>query len=345
MVIATHGRGFYVLDDIVPLRALAANPADAFRLFPLAAAVRLHEPDFVGTPMPKDEPLAPNPPFGAMIDYSLPTAAPVEIAIYDPAGALVNRFTSSDPIKPLDLATLAVAPEWAETARPPSGAAGHHRFVWDLHYARPTGLKDAESIKSGVWAPPGRYVVEITAGGQHLRQPLDVVADPRLSLRQADFEAEFRLARQVEQARVRVRSMLERAAGLKSRVVKAGGSPNAEALAAQLSALVGEEAPIGGASAPATLTAISEWLDNLARAVDGADAAPTPDALRGVRHGRGRAQCDRTAVAGVRGGRAGAAASGQLRPRGRAIRCVADAPMPSTSRGKASPSSRLNRRS
>ena len=105
-----------------------------------------------------------------------------------------------------------MAPEWAETARPPSGAAGHHRFVWDLHYARPTGLKDAESIKSGVWAPPGRYVVEITAGGQHLRQPLDVVADPRLSLRQADFEAEFRLARQVEQARVRVRSMLERAA-------------------------------------------------------------------------------------------------------------------------------------
>ena len=65
-------------------------------------------------------------------------------------------------------------------------------------------------------------------------------------------------------------------------MVKAGGSPNAEALAAQLSALVGEEAPIGGASAPATLTAISEWLDNLARAVDGADAAPTPDALRGV---------------------------------------------------------------
>src|SRR6185369_4061061 len=83
VVIATHGRGFYVLDDIVPLRALAANPANATRLFPLAPAIRIHAPLFIGTPMPKDEPLAHNPPLGAMIDYSLANAAPVQIAIYD----------------------------------------------------------------------------------------------------------------------------------------------------------------------------------------------------------------------------------------------------------------------
>ena len=274
VVIATHGRGFYVLDDVVPLRALAVDGVSATRLFPQAAAVRLHEPPFVGTPMPKDEPLAPNPPFGATIDYSLAASTPVEISIYDPASALVNRFTSSDPVKPIDLATLPVAPEWVVAPKPPAATPGHHRFVWDLHYAKPTGLKDSDT-PAGVWAPPGRYTVELTVGGQKLRQPLTVVADPRVTVSQADFEAEFRLARQVEQARVRVRQMVEQAGDLKTRL------QGQEALSAEFAALVGEDAPIGGASAPTTLTAISEWLDGLAHAVDGADAAPTPDNLRG----------------------------------------------------------------
>jgi photosystem II stability/assembly factor-like uncharacterized protein len=281
VVIATHGRGFYVLDDIVPLRALAASPVNATRLYPVAAAVRLHEPSFLGTPMPKDEPLAPNPPFGAMIDYSLPTTTPVEIAIYDAAGALVSRVTSSDPVKPIDLSTLPIAPEWVVSPKPPAATPGHHRFVWDLHYAKPSGLKDESNIKTGVWAPPGRYTVDLTVGGQHLRQPLDVIADPRVTVSQADFEAEFRLAKEVEQARVRVGSMLEQAGDLKTRLAKLNGQGNAEALSAQLKALVGEDAPIGGATAPTTLTSISEWLDNLAQAVDGADAAPTPDTVRG----------------------------------------------------------------
>ena len=100
LVIATHGRGFYVMDDIVPLRALAALPANEARLFPIAPAVRVNEPNFTGTPMPKDEPLAPNPPLGAMIDYSVaaPVTSPVVIQVFDSSGALVNRF-SSDPSK------------------------------------------------------------------------------------------------------------------------------------------------------------------------------------------------------------------------------------------------------
>jgi hypothetical protein len=95
---------------------------------------------------------------------------------------------------------------------------------------------------------------------------------------QADFDAELRLARQVEQARVRVRRMLESATELKIGLAKTEG---AEPLSAELKQLVGEAAPIGGASAPTTLTSISEWLDNLAQAVDGADGAPTPDNLKG----------------------------------------------------------------
>jgi hypothetical protein len=90
-----------------------------------------------------------------------------------------------------------------------------------------------------------------------------------------DFQAQFRLARQVEQARVRVRQMLEQASELK---VKLHGQA---VLSQQLAALTGEDSPVGGANAPTTLTAISERLDSLAEAIDGADAAPTPDNSRG----------------------------------------------------------------
>jgi photosystem II stability/assembly factor-like uncharacterized protein len=282
VVIATHGRAFYVLDDIVPLRALAANALAETRLFPLAPAIRLHAPSFTGTPMPKDEPIAPNPPLGAMIDYNL-GASPdtsVQITIYAPDGSLVNRFSSTDPVKPIDLSTLKIAPEWEVRETPPPATPGHHRFIWDLRYAKPAGLKD-ENRPDGVWAPPGQYVVDLAIGGQKLRQPLSIVPDPRIKVSQADFDAEFRLAKQVEQAHVRVRAMLEQGELLKARLDKLKGGGGADALLAQRDVLVGESAPISGSTPPTTLTSISEWLDRLAQAVDGADAAPTPDDLRG----------------------------------------------------------------
>jgi hypothetical protein len=271
-----------VLDDIVPLRALAGNAASAIHLYPLAAAVRLNEPAFTGTPMPKDEPLAPNPPLGAMIDYALPAtvAGPVDITIYDAAGVVVNRFSSTDPVKPIDLAKLEVAPEWVVSPKPPLATPGHHRFVWDLHYAKPAGLEE-EDRPVGVWAPPGRYTVELGVNGQKLRQPLSLIADPRVKVSQADFDAQFRLARQIEQERVRVRRMVEQAAELKAGLARLKGQPDADALSVQIDQLKGEGAPVGGANAPTTLTAISDWLDKLAQAVDGSDGAPTPDNLRG----------------------------------------------------------------
>ncbi|HEY6048510.1 MAG TPA: hypothetical protein VIV07_05635, partial [Sphingomicrobium sp.] len=283
LVIATHGRGFYVLDDAVPLRSVGASAVRAMRLYPVAGAVRMNEPTFTGTPMPKDEPMAPNPPVGAMIDYVLPAppAGPLDITIYDSAGAVVNHFSSTDPVKPIDLSKLPVAPEWVVSPRPPVAQSGHHRFVWDLHYAKPGGLKEDDRM-TGVLAPPGQYVVELSANGQRLRQPLTIVADPRVSgVTQADFITQFRLAKQVEAARVRVRRMLDQSSDLKTALEKKKGQPAADALAAQLEQQVGPEAPIGGASPPTTLTSISEWLDRLAQAVSGADAAPSPDNLRG----------------------------------------------------------------
>jgi hypothetical protein len=278
LVIATHGRGFYVMDDIVTLRALAALPVDATRLFPVATAIRVNEPDFTGTPMPKDEPMAPNPPFGAYIDYNLASAprTPVVIRILDSSSALVDTFSSTGKPNPLDLSTLEVAPEWTVSPAPPAASSGAHRFVWDLRYAPPPAFKDDREFP-GVWARPGRYTVELDVDGQQFRQPFEIRPDPRIAVSQSEFEAQFGLARQIERARVRAHSMIKDAAALKDKL--AAGQD--KALIEQIDAIAGTAPPPEGSSDVTTLLGISDRLDTLAGAVESADGAPTPDNLRG----------------------------------------------------------------
>jgi hypothetical protein len=228
--------------------------------------------------MPKDEPMAPNPPLGAYIDYSLarPASGPVTIRVFDAAGALVNSFSSTDPVKPIDLSKLPIAPEWVVTPRPPSSAAGAHRFVWNLHYAPPPAFKDDRGF-TGLWAPPGRYTVELDVDGQQLRQPLEIVADPRVTVTPADFQAQFDLAQRLEQLRVSAHSMLKEVDAAKDRL-----KGNAAALQ-QIDAVVGSPPPPLGSSDVATLLGLSDRIDTLADAVESADAAPTPDEVSGYR--------------------------------------------------------------
>jgi len=314
IVIATHGRGFYIMDDVTQLRELAADAADGPRLFAPAPAIRLHPPAFTGTPMPKDEPMAPNPPNGAIIDYALPegVAGPVEIAILDANGGLVRRYSSSDIAPKPDLAKIAVAPEWIETPLPPSAAAGAHRFVWDLHYTKPPGLTGGDQEPQGVWAPPGVYSVVLTVGGHDYRQPLRVVPDPRLKLAPGDLQAQFVLARQVEAARVACRAALKDAASLRKKleteegVAAAAKKPSLLALIARLDAAAGQKFdPFGPATAAPrsvnALTAISNRLDALAQAVDGADGAPTPDARAGYQKATVAMAAGMKALASVQG--------------------------------------------
>ena len=301
VVIATHGRGFYIMDDVTPLRALAASASAHAgpRLFAPAPAIRLHEPPFTGTPMPKDEPMAQNPPLGAYIDYVLdqPASTPVRITVYDAQGGVVNRFSSSVPAPPLDLSKIDAAPEWLTSAAPPSAAPGQHRFVWDLHYAAPmapTGDDAAEAVSaSGVWAPPGVYTVELTVGGRSLRQPLEVRPDPRLKLDPAAFQAEFALARRIEQAQAQVRAALIRAAALKTSLTSQAQTADVarrsalERAVARLDAVA--DLPVQDPAnsvghAPSSTTGLSDIAARLAKlaiAVDGADGAPTPDDVSG----------------------------------------------------------------
>ena len=190
LIVATHGRGFWVLDDISALRQAAdAGAAEAY-LFKPSDAIILPPGTDDGTPTQKDEPAAENPPTGAIIDYYLKTAAagPVTIEILNAAGATVRRFSSADPPAAVDPATLAVNAIWQRAQDPPSAAAGMHRFVWDLRPEPPQNGRGRGGRGGGGGGggrgglppvAPGAFSVKLTVNGQSYTQPITVKPDPR----------------------------------------------------------------------------------------------------------------------------------------------------------------------
>ncbi|MEP7042576.1 MAG: hypothetical protein ABI843_05910 [Dokdonella sp.] len=293
LVIATHGRGFWIMDGIAALRQADAGVAKAAAwLYAPSTAVRARVAVFTGTPLPKDEPLASNPPSGAFVDYVLQRASskPIELSIFDAHGALVRRYSSSDAVKPIDAATSEVAPEWIARPTPLLASAGMHRFVWPLRYAAPAELDGGD----GVWAPPGRYTVELRVDGKTLRQPLRVEPDPRVKLVDADYAAQFAFARKVEAARVRLATPVQQAKALHKALSAERTQVNAElqreidavdAKLIALAAIVDAGNPHNAwAFPPNSATSfgfLEEALGKLDAAANGADAAPTPDALAG----------------------------------------------------------------
>ena len=271
LVIATHGRGFWILDDITPLRQLAADPAAGTRLFAPAVTVRDRPSGFTGTPKPNDEPMALNPQPGAPIDYVLGADAvgPVTLEIRDAAGALARRYSSADPVEPPDLAHIDTAPEWLPVKPVLSARAGAHRLVWNLRYAIPPGL-DGDFRLGGIWAPPGAYTVTLAVDGKTLRQPLTLIPDPRVKASPESYVAAFDLARRIETDRTTTQAALGDIAAAR----KALAGANAGALEVRLAALASPDAvnSLGGVAAR---------LARLEVAVESADGAPTADARAG----------------------------------------------------------------
>jgi photosystem II stability/assembly factor-like uncharacterized protein len=293
LVIATHGRGFWIMDDITALRQMSEVRPDAVTLFAPAVAIRLRPAEFTGTPLPKDEPTAANPPNGAIIDYVLPHAipGPVRVTILDADGHVVRRYSSAERVPPPNPAKLQFAPEWVVPTPVPAAAPGMQRFVWDLHYAKLTQPDAAGPSKDGVWAPPGRYTVELTVDGRDYRQPLTVAPDPRVKVSQDALRRQFVLARKVEALRLEASLALGGAQtlldALNARLATAG------ALHADMAELLAKATDLSGSRPHAnrspfpavpplrtdSFKALGTDLRHLEAAVDGADAAPSPDAL------------------------------------------------------------------
>jgi hypothetical protein len=292
LVIATHGRGFWIMDNVTALRQMEGASTHAAMLFKPADAYRVRHAQFTGTPMPKDEPLADNPPDGAMIDYALPehVKGPISLTIYDAQHNTVRSFSSDDKPPMRDPVKLEYAPEWVPVPTPLLTAPGMHRFVWNLRYAG-KGEEGRHHQKDGVWAPPGTYTVELSVDGHSYRQPLTIKPDPRVTVSVAAMQREFELANKVETAAAQASKASAEAKqllqALDDRQSHASG-----ALHDQIAALETKAADLSGMELHAdprntigsqprrtdSLRALSANLEKLLSAVDDADADPSTDA-------------------------------------------------------------------
>ena len=202
LVIGTHGRSIWILDDISPLRQLgdAARSSAAF-LFTPAKATRVRWNMFSDTPLPPEEPTGQNPPDGAILDYHLPRdAKSVTLEIVATNGEVIRRYSSGDQTERIDPDTLPYPTYWIRPHQPLGTSAGHHRFVWDLRYAPPRGARRTHSIAAiyrntpsgpmGPFVHPGSYTARLTVDGTVQQRTLDVRLDPRVKIAPEDLRAQ-----------------------------------------------------------------------------------------------------------------------------------------------------------
>jgi photosystem II stability/assembly factor-like uncharacterized protein len=239
LVIATHGRGFWILDDVEPLRELArATTYSSPHLFAPEIAYRLRRSTNTDTPLPPEEPSGENPPDGAIIDYVLPAAArTVSLAILDSSGHIVRVYRNTDtappPIENLDKPTY-----WERSFRRLPSGAGMHRWVWDLREPAPqvrdrdlpisAVCGDTPSTPEGPLLPPGLYTVRLTVDGHASQQPLLLRMDPRVAMSGAQLREQYTMAHEIV-------ALLERAPQ---------GSALDDRLRAMLETIDGVDAPV-----------------------------------------------------------------------------------------------------
>ena len=287
LIVATHGRGFWIMDDIALLRQLGDLARDA--LFKPAVAYRFPRSASSDTPSPPDEPTAENPPTGAIIDYYLARQAsgPVTLEILDAKGVLVRRYASTDPpeLTQAELAAQLIPAMWVRPHHPLATTAGMHRHVWDLRGERPLANAyeypisavphDTPRTPEGPRALPSTYTARLVANGQTLTATFEVRLDPRVVLARGavlqQHELEQRLATLLGRSSedlLQARSVQEQLAKVAPRV------PTEPAVTAVTSILDGAKDAPRGAARPATLRAVNATLAALYDQIQ-VDAAPT----------------------------------------------------------------------
>ncbi|PYS82828.1 MAG: glycoside hydrolase [Acidobacteria bacterium] len=302
IVVGTHGRSFWILDDITPLRQISAEVAasDAF-LFAPQAAYRVQRNVNTDTPLPPEEPVGQNPPDGAIINYYLKSdaSAPVVLEIFDRAGKLVRRFSSDDRAEPINEKEINVPLYWVRPPRTLSAKAGMQRFVWDLHYPEPkargheypisANYMDTPRYPLGPAAMPGDYTVKLTVAGRTYTRPLTVLLDPRVKTPRLGLMQQFNLSTQTAAGMTASFDALEQIGKLRAQIkdlrARAGIAPAAAAALAALdrraAALEGEggQRPPAAAPAPPGLSQIHASLSTLLDVLQQSDATPTTQAV------------------------------------------------------------------
>ncbi len=221
LVIATFGRSFWILDDVTPLRQIDSQleSSDAW-LFAPQTAFRVRPGYDQGTPVPMDEPLSANSPDGAVLDFYLQekSPSPIQLEIFDSNGKLVRRFASDDKLFRTNPDSVPLTMNWVRDPQPLPNESGMHRFVWDLHYALPEGVRRSYFFSAGPWAIPGNYSVKLTANGKSTTQPLTIKMDPRSDATADALQHQFAVVAQLSQTLGQVSIALQQAKDLRNQV-------------------------------------------------------------------------------------------------------------------------------
>jgi photosystem II stability/assembly factor-like uncharacterized protein len=289
LAVATHGRSFWILDDIAPLRQLSAQASNwNMHLFAPSTAFRLRFPFDVD----KRQPVGLNPPKGAIVYYYFKEAPKGEVTleILDEQGRLVRKLSSEEK-----KAESSFSAEWPDLEVPEDripAEAGLNRFAWDLRVEGPRKLPGelmGELRSLGPTALPGKYQVRLTAGGKSEMAPLELRLDPRLNVSQADLQKQFDLSlkirEQISALHDAVAGIRETRAQLQALQRRFGDQPRYKTISEASKSLEQKMAPIEeellqvkAKSTEANLNfpvLTDEQLHSLGGSVDSSDNAPT----------------------------------------------------------------------
>jgi photosystem II stability/assembly factor-like uncharacterized protein len=282
LVAGTHGRGFWILDNVTPLRQAAeAAAASSAYLFKPGIAIRIRFATNDPTPWPPELPAGENPPPGASVDYYLPGSAnEVKLEFLNATGKVVRTYSSKDPVRNPDPATDPFAYNqlcmqnpgeqdcglplyWPAPPNVLKTTAGMHRFQWDMHYDPLPGAGGGGRGGGGgngavpgrtyagvnsPWVAPGTYSVRLTADGKSMTQPISVKMDPRVKIT-PDVQQIFTYSTQMEDNARNARAAYDEARALADKVKARPQSASNDALLKELDAIAPPETAVdaGGA--------------------------------------------------------------------------------------------------
>ncbi len=294
IVVGTHGRSFWILDDVTPLRQIEANTkSTAAVLFAPERATRVKRSVHTDTPFPPEEPAGQNPPDGAIINYYLkePSKTPIVLEITDAAGKLVRRFASDDKPLAVDMTRVNPPDYWVRPFQPLKNEAGMQRFVWDLLYPNPPSdrydlpisaiYKDTPFVPQGPAVLPGVYTLKLTVNGQAYTQKLNVRIDPRVTTSAAGLKEQFDLSLQAYDGIIRARNLTEE---VNKRIAELEKSQPTSPELAKLKAMVGggQQRGVGGAAiavADFPLGRLAGAFTQLMDLLQDADVTPSSQAV------------------------------------------------------------------
>ena len=289
LVIGTHGRSFWILDDITALRQLNAPLTNSpVILFKPQTAYRVRWDMNIDTPLPQEEPAGQNPPDGAIIDYYLnDTEKAVTMEIRDEKNNLIRKYSSLDSLDIIPSDN--VPPYWIRPQQILSSKQGSHRFTWDMHYQP---LSDSAYFPMAAifmntgskfttpWVMPGVYIVKLTFDGKELTQSFAVKMDPRVKTSFADLQIQHDLSFQCYEGKKRCKEIIsdiEANRKLLQSKIENASSTESEKLASLKKEAGLLENLLAGASEPG-LSKLNNTFANILDILQNTDLPPTEQA-------------------------------------------------------------------